>query len=221
MTSMKSSKDGAAHNVAAISRLRNDLMKLNLDPPEFIHAAPNPRNIFEWYYVLEGPPGTPYYRGMYLGMLKFPKEYPFKPPTIMMLTPNGRFQTNTRLCLSISDFHPESWNPAWTVTTILVGVLSFMTGNQASFGSMNSSQTTRQQFAENSISWCLGNSTFCELFPELREKIDADPSLPKTTVAQEEYQIDEAEGSFMDWIQTACCIGVVAYGVLIAYQNMF
>lgn len=56
----------------------------------------------------------------------FPKEYPFKPPRIIMITPNGRFQTNTRLCLSISDFHPDTWNPAWSVSTILTGLLSFM-----------------------------------------------------------------------------------------------
>ena len=43
-----------------------------------------------------------------------------------MITPNGRFQTNTRLCLSISDFHPDTWNPAWSVATILTGLLSFM-----------------------------------------------------------------------------------------------
>lgn len=31
-----------------------------------------------------------------------------------------------RLCLSISDFHPDTWNPAWSVSTILTGLLSFM-----------------------------------------------------------------------------------------------
>mmetsp|Transcript_5822 Transcript_5822/g.17827 ORF Transcript_5822/g.17827 Transcript_5822/m.17827 type:complete len:168 (+) Transcript_5822:388-891(+) len=43
-----------------------------------------------------------------------------------MHTPNGRFETGTRLCLSISDFHPESWSPSWGVSTILLGLLSFM-----------------------------------------------------------------------------------------------
>lgn len=40
-----------------------------------------------------------------------------------------RFKTNTRLCLSISDFHPDTWNPAWSVSTILTGLLSFMVSN--------------------------------------------------------------------------------------------
>lgn len=43
-----------------------------------------------------------------------------------MITPNGRFKTNKKLCLSISDFHPDTWNPAWSVSTILTGLLSFM-----------------------------------------------------------------------------------------------
>ena len=67
-----------------------------------------------------------YLGGFYHGKLMFPGDYPFKPPRIMMITPNGRFQTNKRLCLSISDFHPDTWNPAWSVSTILTGLLSFM-----------------------------------------------------------------------------------------------
>jgi ubiquitin-conjugating enzyme E2 J2 len=47
--------------------------------------------------------------GTYHGKLVFPSEYPYKPPSIMMLTPNGRFALNQRLCLSMSDFHPETW----------------------------------------------------------------------------------------------------------------
>jgi len=47
------------------------------------------------------------------GKLLFQPQYPFKAPGIMMLTPNGRFTTGSRLCLSMSDFHPESWNPLW------------------------------------------------------------------------------------------------------------
>ena len=64
--------------------------------------------------------------GVYHGKLVFPGEFPFKPPSIYMITPNGRFKCNTRLCLSISDFHPDTWNPAWSVATILTGLLSFM-----------------------------------------------------------------------------------------------
>lgn len=69
-----------------------------------------------------GAKGSPYEGGYYHGKLKFPPEYPLKPPSIMMITPSGRFKPNTRLCLSMSDFHPESWNPMWSVSTILMGL---------------------------------------------------------------------------------------------------
>ena len=78
------------------------------------------------HYIVRGPESSPYQGGVYHGKLKFPAEFPFKPPSIYMITPNGRFKTNTRLCLSISDFHPDTWNPAWSVGTILTGLLSFM-----------------------------------------------------------------------------------------------
>lgn len=48
------------------------------------------------HYVITGPPDTPYHDGLYHGKLVFPPDYPFKPPSIYMLTPNGRFKPNTR-----------------------------------------------------------------------------------------------------------------------------
>ncbi|KAH9665467.1 zinc finger protein WIP2 [Citrus sinensis] len=55
-------------------------------------------------YVLEGSNGTPFAGGYYYGKIKFPPEYPYKPPGILMITPNGRFMTQKKLCLSMSDY---------------------------------------------------------------------------------------------------------------------
>ena len=90
-----------------------------------------------------------YAGGYYHGKLLFPRDYPFKPPRIIMITPNGRFKTNTRLCLSISDFHPDTWNPAWSVATILTGLLSFMVREGLGsyvLGLEPDSQLTRKKF---------------------------------------------------------------------------
>lgn len=78
-----------------------------------------------------------------MGKLTFPKEYPYKPPSIMMVTETGRFEVNQRICLSISDFHPESWNPIWPVKSIIIGVISFMTSTQQTFGTL--AHSTREQ----------------------------------------------------------------------------
>ena len=97
----------------ATQRLRKELKALQKEPVANIRATPHESNVLEWHYVIEGGMGTPYEGGWYHGVVKFPKEYPFKPPSIEMHTPNGRFKTNTKLCLSMSDFHPETWNPLW------------------------------------------------------------------------------------------------------------
>lgn len=47
--------------------------------------------ITEWHYCLIGPKDSPFANGYYHGTLIFTKDYPFKPPTIYCLTPNGRY----------------------------------------------------------------------------------------------------------------------------------
>lgn len=97
-----SSSSSGRKQPTAVSRMKQDYMRLKRDPLPYITAEPLPNNILEWHYVVKGPEDSPYYGGYYHGTLLFPREFPFKPPSIYMLTPNGRFKTNTRLCLSIS-----------------------------------------------------------------------------------------------------------------------
>jgi len=76
-------------------------------------------------FGLEGP----FQGGYYIGRVKCKETYPATAPNITIYTDNGQFRTQTMqpggICLSISDFHPESWNPAWKVTQIVMGLISF------------------------------------------------------------------------------------------------
>ncbi|CAL7942175.1 unnamed protein product [Xylocopa violacea] len=159
---------------SATARLKQDYMRLKKDPIPYVVAEPVPSNILEWHYVVKGPEKTPYEGGFYHGKLIFPREFPFQPPSIYMTTPNGRFKVNTRLCLSISDFHPDTWNPAWSVSTILTGLLSFMIENSPTMGSINTSDYEKKQFATQSLEYNLKDKMFCELFPETVEVIKAE-----------------------------------------------
>ncbi|KAI8796270.1 ubiquitin-conjugating enzyme E2 J2 [Biomphalaria glabrata] len=158
-------------NSTATARLKQDYLRIMKDPVPYIQATPLPSNILEWHYIVEGPENSPYEGGIYHGKLIFPREFPFKPPSIYMLTPNGRFKCNMRLCLSISDFHPDTWNPAWSVSTILTGLLSFMLEKSPTLGSIETSLCTKRQLAAQSGSFNLYNKTFCDLFPEVAERI--------------------------------------------------
>jgi ubiquitin-conjugating enzyme E2 J2 len=141
---------------AAHKRLTREYATLSKSPPEYITAHPSESNILEWHYILTGPPGTPYEHGQYWGTLVFPPDYPFAPPAIRMHTPSGRFRCSERLCLSISDFHPKSFNPAWEVSTILLGVLSFMTSEEMTTGSVSGTEAERRALASRTRWW---NST--------------------------------------------------------------
>ncbi|RKP21386.1 UBC-like protein [Rozella allomycis CSF55] len=134
----------------AIKRLKKEYAAIMKNPVPFIVAKPSEKNILEWHYVILGPPDSPYDGGQYHGKLIFPKDYPFKPGQIRMLTPNGRFETDKPLCLSMSDFHPDTWNPAWSVSTILTGLLSFMLEDTPTTGSIISTANQKRLLAINS-----------------------------------------------------------------------
>ncbi|XP_063065356.1 ubiquitin-conjugating enzyme E2 J2 [Engraulis encrasicolus] len=155
----------------ATQRLKQDYLRIKKDPVPYICAEPLPSNILEWHYLVRGPEKTPYEGGYYHGKLMFPREFPFKPPSIYMITPNGRFKCNTRLCLSITDFHPDTWNPAWSVSTILTGLLSFMVEKGPTLGSIETSDFTKRQLASQSLAFNIKDRVFCELFPDVVDEI--------------------------------------------------
>ena len=80
-----------------ITRLRKELRELKKNPVLNIQALPKENNILEWHYVIEGAKGSPFEGGWYHGVVLFPKEYPYKPPSITMITPNGRFKVESAM----------------------------------------------------------------------------------------------------------------------------
>jgi len=51
-----------------------------------------------------------------------------------MYTPSGRFKIMKKICMSFSDYHPELWNPMWGVSTIIIGLISFMNTEEKTAG---------------------------------------------------------------------------------------
>ncbi len=51
-------------------------------PPFTLSACPKGDNLFEWVASIKGPRGTVYEGGTFLLELKFPSDYPFKPPKV-------------------------------------------------------------------------------------------------------------------------------------------
>lgn len=173
-------------NRGAVLRLQQDYKNLKKDPVPYIHAEPLPWNILEWHYVIAGPESSLYTGGYFHGTLVFTQQYPFKPPSIYMQTPNGRFQTNRRLCLSISDYHPDEWNPAWSVSSILTGLLSFMLENTRALGTIETTNAEKSKFARDSLAFNLKDNNFKTLFPELCDEIKGILEKRQESTANEE-----------------------------------
>ncbi|KAN0050930.1 hypothetical protein ACTA71_004231 [Dictyostelium dimigraforme] len=150
-----------------IMRLKREFQEISKNPIENILVTPSPSNILEWHYVILGASNTPYEGGVYYGQLIFKYNYPLSPPSILMTTPSGRFETQKRLCLSISDYHPESWSPSWSTSSILLGLLSFMSDNEVTAGSIVTTNDEKRILATKSMDFNKKNKTFCELFPYL------------------------------------------------------
>ncbi|KAI0781154.1 ubiquitin-conjugating enzyme/RWD-like protein [Trametes elegans] len=116
---------GLNKNNSAVKRIMQEARELANDPCTDYAAAPLEDDIFEWHCTIRGPPGTEFEGGLYHFRILLPSEYPFRPPAIMMLTPNGRFELNTKICISFTNYHEEMWQPAWGVRTAIIGLQGF------------------------------------------------------------------------------------------------
>lgn len=98
-------------------------IKKNTDKNFKIHVG---ENIMDWYILYSNLDDERFKDGEYLLNIKLKDGYPFKPPEFYWLTPNGRFEINTKICYNISTYHEEQWNPLWRMRTIIIGIMSML-----------------------------------------------------------------------------------------------
>ncbi|KAB0792099.1 hypothetical protein PPYR_14060 [Photinus pyralis] len=156
-----------------VKRLMREACEL-ADPTEEYFATPLEDNLFEWHFTVRGPPNTEFEDGVYHGRILLPSEYPMQPPNIILLTPNGRFEINKKICLSISGHHPESWQPSWSIRTALLALIAFMpTSAAGTIGSLEYTKEERQALAKKSKSW---ECTICgRICDKLSQGATSDP----------------------------------------------
>jgi len=122
----------------AVKRILREMREMAEDTSSAYHAEAVEEDIFEWHFAILGAEDSEFEGGIYHGRVLLPPEYPFKPPSFVLLTPSGRFETNTKICLSITQHHPEHWQPSWSVRTALMAVRAFMpTPSEGAVGSLD------------------------------------------------------------------------------------
>jgi len=137
----------------AVKRLMKEAAELSTPTSDY-QAAPLEENLFEWHFTVRGPGDTDFQGGVYHGRILVPADYPMKPPDIIVLTPNGRFEVGKKICLSISGHHPETWQPSWSIRTALLAIIGFMPSPaKGTIGSLDYTPEERRTLARRSQSW--------------------------------------------------------------------
>ncbi len=165
-------------------RLSGEIRLLKKEPLEYIDVGLNETNILVWYFMVKGPEFSEYAGGMYVGKIIYTPEYPFAPPDFVMLTPNGRFSPDRKICLSNSGFHAKEWSSAWNINSTLTGFLSiFLDDHEDGISHIHESKETRQILAQKSIEF--NKQHYGDIIKLFTRFIDSEgnPVVPTVTVA--------------------------------------
>ena len=139
----------------SLKRIQKEFKDMINDPSDDFYANPIKDDMFCWHFTIRGPPDTEFEGGLYHGIIKLPMSYPNRPPSIMFLTPNGRFDVNMDVCLSMTRYHKEEWQAAWTIRSMLEAIIAFfpVKEDHDAIGALDSSVESRKKFAKLSIKY--------------------------------------------------------------------
>jgi len=123
--------------------------------------------------------------------------------------PNGRFETGKKICLSISGYHPETWQPSWSIRTALLALIGFMpTPGQGTIGSLDYPPEERKKLAKKSTKFaceecCSSGTTITNLLKSREEELAEDNSKGKIARAEEAKQLAMQVSFKVRWYQFA------------------
>ena len=111
----------------SLRRLKTELAELQRDPPANCTAGPiTESDMSIWEAMIFGPADSPFQGGMFALTIRFPSDYPFKPPIITFKTKiyHPNINASGAICL---DILKTQWSPALTISKVLLSILSLLT----------------------------------------------------------------------------------------------
>lgn len=108
-------------------RIAREVTEMETSPPDNCTAGPvNPNDLYVWHGTIIGPEKSPYEGGLFKLEIKFPVDYPFKPPTVTFLTKVYHPNINSAggICISILK---DDWVPSLTIGKVLLSISSLLT----------------------------------------------------------------------------------------------
>ena len=151
-------------------RLNKEIQLYEKDNFKFPNLIIKPSDdLYIWHFVIYDLKETDYSNGVYLGKVRLPPKYPFKPPDFQFLTPSGRFKINTKICTSFTGYHEELYSPSWNIASMCAGLVSFMTdpierNESKGIGGISSTSAYKNELAEKSRDYIKNNTIIFDIF---------------------------------------------------------
>ena len=137
------------NKIKAMKKIKEEFKDINSNPISNIGVTiglPNEDNIFEWQCSLMGPKDTSYNGGLFFLRVKFPDEYPEKPPEVCFKTPIYHININPHkpkqegpgaeglghVCISTLNW----WKNTYTMREVLTNIfaLFYMANPDSPYG---------------------------------------------------------------------------------------
>jgi ubiquitin-protein ligase len=181
-------------------RLANEVKLLSQQPLHYCSAYPDESNPLIWYFLLKGQKGTDYHTGQeggggeYIGKIVHSPKYPAEPPDYYMLTPSGRYNVGTKICLTNSSYHKGDWSSTWNILSILIAFYSiWLDDKEHGISHITDTPANRKKMAADSITYNLkNNASIYSKFDRTYLKDDAPVVLKNKVVSESETNTDKS-----------------------------
>ncbi|XP_049930594.1 uncharacterized protein LOC126408879 isoform X1 [Epinephelus moara] len=106
-------------------RVLEEMRSLHCNPHPFFRVFPSESDFRFWRILMQGPPDTPYKKGVFELYCQFGPDYPAKPPVVRFVTPVYHCNVNSvgRICHNIFD---RNYNAHITMREILEAVYGLL-----------------------------------------------------------------------------------------------
>lgn len=154
-----------------LKRLNKEIsmyQKENFSFPNLI-LRPKENDLLTWFFIIHDLQETPFEGGIYFGKILLDQQYPLKPPNFIFITPNGRFETDKKICTTFSAYHQETYTSTWNIMSMMEGMISFMTDKNPDkgIGSLETTDEEKCRLAKNSLEWNKLNDIFISTFHDI------------------------------------------------------
>lgn len=139
---------------------------------DYLKFAMAPEDVNTWYILIENVKGEEdeFEGGQYLVRMKAPANFPFSPPEFYFMTPNGLYDVEKKVCISIGEYHKESYQATLGMLGFAEQLVSGMTDVKflgSGISILRLTAEDRRKFTRESVNYNLThNRQYLDLITE-------------------------------------------------------